>query len=236
MEFPFNPPFPSVFAERIPLVQAFRYSLANYIQQRVKIKKYGFKGKLKLLINRKANSFNAAECGVYTGSSLIACGMMAKDTGIPFHIWGLDTFTGLPDLSDKDKQFAPINAPYLEKKFFDDTSIETVQTKIKDAKLQNQITLLKGLFSESLPFLDERKYHFVNIDCDLYEPHLECLEYFYSRMFKGGVIFFDDYHSGDYPMAQSAINEFLHDKPEKLFHLRYGDDAVNRTKSFIVKF
>ena len=55
-------------------------------------------------------------------------------------------------------------------------------------------------------------------------------------MAKGGVIFFDDYHSGDYPMAKEAIDDFMQDKPELLLHLRFGDDAVNRTKGFIIKY
>ena len=55
-------------------------------------------------------------------------------------------------------------------------------------------------------------------------------------MVKGGVLFFDDYHSIDFPMASKAIDQFMSDKPEQLLHLRFGDDGPNITKSFFVKY
>ena len=114
--------------------------------------------------------------------------------------------------------------------------MESVQAKIAEDGLSKHIVLLKGLFKDTLPTLVDQQYHFVNIDCDLYEPHIECLEYFYPRMVKGGVLFFDDYHSIDFPMASKAIDQFMSDKPEQLLHLRFGDDGPNITKSFFVKY
>ena len=38
------------------------------------------------------------------------------------------------------------------------------------------------------------------------------------------------------PMAKLAIDKFMEDKPEKLFHLRYDEDKPNHTKAFITKF
>jgi hypothetical protein len=37
-------------------------------------------------------------------------------------------------------------------------------------------------------------------------------------------------------MAGKAIDQFFSDKPEKLAQLRYGDDAPNRTKAYVVKY
>ena len=233
--FPHRPPYAPVFAERIPVLQVFQYALANYMYEKRRVKKT-WKGWLRLLFQPSSHPFRAVECGVYTGSSLIACASLAADIGASYKIIGLDTFSGLPPLSEKDKDFAPEGAPYLKRQFFNDTSIDVVQEKINTAGLSKGIELIQGLFTTTLPLLLENKHHFVNIDCDLYEPHIECLEYFYPRMAKGGVIFFDDYHSGDYPMARKAIDVFMQDKREKLLHIRFGDDAVNRTKSFIIKY
>jgi len=88
----------------------------------------------------------------------------------------------------------------------------------------------------TLPALPEQRYHFVNIDCDLYEPHIECLEYFYPRMASGSIVFFDDYHSVEFPMAGQAIDDYMRDKPEQLLHLRFGEEGPNRTKCFFVKY
>jgi hypothetical protein len=181
-------------------------------------------------------TFRAAECGVYTGNSLIACAQMAKDSGRSFRIYGLDTFKGLPPISESDNKWAPADAKYRHSILFSDTSIEIVTQKIIAAGITGGIQLFQGLFNYSLPLLPEQTYHFVNIDCDLYEPHLECLEYFYPRMERGGIVFFDDYHSICFPMAAKAIDLFMLDKPEKLMHLRFGNDAPNHTKAFFVKY
>lgn len=221
---PFSPftPYAELFGERVPLVQCLELAVGNYLRQ--------------AFISQLRRPFTAVECGVYTGSSLVATAKILQRHHLRYKLYGLDTFSGLPPLSDKDKVFAPTDAPYREQTFFTDTSLESVTSKVKDAGLSKQVTLLPGLFTDTLPQLKPDRFHFVNIDCDLYEPHLECLNYFYPRLLKGGVIFFDDYHSVEYPMAAKAIDDFLADKPERLFHLRFGDDAPNRTKSFIVKY
>lgn len=229
--FSHRPPYKTLFAERVPLLHAFALALGNY--QRAKAAK---QPRWRHLLGWRRRQFVAVECGVYTGSSLIACGSMARDAGIPFHFTGLDTFEGLPDLSEKDISLSPENAAYLNTRLFADTSMDVVRQKVKEAGLARSVELRKGLFADVLPTLPERRYDFVNIDCDLYEPHLQCLEYFYSRVVPGGVIFFDDYHSVDYPMARHAVDEFMRDKPERLAHLRFGDDAPNRTKTFFVKY
>ena len=55
-------------------------------------------------------------------------------------------------------------------------------------------------------------------------------------MVRGGIVFFDDYHSVNYPMAGKAIDKFMANKPERLQHLRFGEDGPNRTKAFFVKY
>lgn len=233
LSFSHRPPYDPLFAERIPVLQAFQIALANYLGDQRKSK--GWR-QLFTFLNGQDRYFRAVECGVYTGSSLIACAEMARSSGIDFRMIGLDTFTGFPPLSKTDRDLAPEGAKYLEQTIFADTSIEAVQEKVQKAHLEKHIQLRKGLFSATLPLLDEQRYHFVNVDCDLYEPHIECLEYFYPRLVRGGVLFFDDYYSGDYPMARKAVDDFMKDKPEVLSHLRFGPDAVNRTKAFFVKY
>lgn len=235
LRFSHRPPYEPLFAERVPMLQAFQCALANYVQKRARAAQ-SLSGRLVALLNPAAHPFRAVECGVYMGSSLIACALMARDTAMPYRMTGIDTFSGLPPLSDKDRSLAPMRAPYLNSKVFTDTSIEFVQTEVVRAGLERQVELRQGLFNDILPTLPEHRYHFVNIDCDLYEPHIECLEYFYPRMESGGIIFFDDYHSVEFPMARQAIDDYMHDKPEQLLHLRFGEDRPNHTKSFFVKY
>jgi len=235
LSFSHRPPYEVLFAERVPVLQAFQCALGNYLQIRAQVAQ-GYLGKLELLLNPAAYPFRAVECGVYTGSSLLACAQMARDANIPYKMIGLDTFSGLPALSDQDLAFAPEDALYLQKQLFTDTSLQAVQEKVIDAGLDKNVELYQGLFCETLTTLPEHHYHFVNIDCDLYQPHIECLEYFYPRMVNGGIIFFDDYHSVQYPMAGEAVDHFMRDKPEQLLHLRFGSDGPNITKSYFVKY
>lgn len=231
--FPHRPPFPEAFHERVPLVQAFHMALTQY---EVGLGGRGLLGKMAdWRRGGTAPPFLAAECGVYTGSSVVACASIARDRGIEARFVGLDTFSGLPPLSETDVSLAPKKIRYLRMQLFADTSVEQVRARIAKAGFARNIELLQGLFADTLPTLPKQRYHFVNVDCDLYEPHLECLEYFYPRMVRGGVLFFDDYHSANFPMARQAIDVFMKDKPEVLYHLRYGADLPNHTKSFIVK-
>jgi O-methyltransferase len=235
LKFSHRPPYEPLFAERVPLLQAFQCALASYAHKRAQAKQC-LRSRLVALLNPSTHPFRAVECGVYMGNSLIACALMARDMAVPYRMIGMDTFSGLPPLSAKDKSLAPMGARYLSTTVFDDTSIESVQAEVVRAGLERNIELLQGLFSEILPTLPEQAYHFVNIDCDLYEPHIECLEYFYPRMESGGIIFFDDYHSVEFPMAGQAIDYYMRDKPEKFLHLRFGEEAPNRTKCFIIKY
>lgn len=236
LEFSHQLPYDPLFAERVPLLEAFRLALSHYQIAQHANKPKGLTQMLKDWFRPQRDRFNVAECGVFNGNSLLAIGRMAREAGVPFFVHGLDTFEGLPDLSQIDSDMAPENAPYRNKRVFTETSVDIVSKKMADAGLGESVKLIKGLFSLTLDTLPEQRYHFVNIDCDLYEPHLECLEYFYKRMARGGILFFDDYNSVEYPMAKRAVDEFMADKDEKICSLCYGDDAANRTKAFVIKF
>lgn len=211
------------YQEKIPLLLAFEQCLFKYLSEMARI------------AADQPPRFVAAECGVYKGHSLIACARIAADLGVPFRFFGLDTFTGLPALSSIDEQLSPPKAAYKTRTLFADASLNDVRERCEAAGLLSPIDLVKGLFSDTLISLPELQYDFVNIDCDLYEGHMQCLEYFYGRMKKGGTIFFDDYHSRTFPMARQAVDDFLEGRPEKLFHVRWGEDGENQTKAFILK-
>jgi O-methyltransferase len=234
LHFSHTPPFAPVFAERVPLVYAFKLAVQafQYSQQLRSNWKFDLQRTLGI---KPVEKFVAAECGVYTGSSLMVCSKILRDFNIPFEFFGLDTFSGLPALSEQDKLHAPPKARYRNQPMFTDTSFEKVQREFDQEGFNNSVFLKQGLFSNSLPTLEDRKYHWLNIDCDLFEPHQECLEYFYLKVVKGGVVFFDDYHSIDYPMAKIAIDSFLADKPECLMHLRFDKEGPNKVKAFFVK-
>ena len=57
------------------------------------------------------------------------------------------------------------------------------------------------------------------------EPELETLKYFYKKLVKGGIIYFDDY-GWSYPELRKVVDEFFSDKPETLLHFPSGNSIV----------
>lgn len=236
---PFDLPYRRYYAKRIPVMQTFRSAILQHYatdSARNNPLKRGLRRFADLLLN--GHSHIAAECGVYRGSSVVACAEIIRQYGLDAHIYGLDSFQGLPDFSEIDEEMAADLVMDIVKEkgtVFDDTSQRQVQAALDERDLTHYVTLVPGFFSETLPTLPKGPYFFVNIDCDLYDGHLECLEFFYSKMEKGGIVFFDDYYSVHYPMAKEAIDTFMKGRSEDLFHIRYGPEGANYTKSFFVK-
>lgn len=209
------------YYERVPLLEVFRSLLATAsLQNRAAYDRDG--------------RFYIAEAGTYRGRGLLAMLNTATQLGINVHITGLDSFEGLPTLSDTDVANAPVNAAYLKRTLFADVTEREVRAYI-GTENAGRFELVKGFFADTLPTLPERQYLMAIIDCDLYSSHMDCMSYFYERVMPGGVIFFDDYHSSQYPMAKLAVDNFLSDKPEELFHLGYASPRGNNVKTYIVK-
>lgn len=122
-----------------------------------------------------------AEVGVAEGgSATIMC--EAKREKI-VHLF--DTFEGLPELREEDKESSFHKGQYPAdfeklKEFF--------------AQYKN-VFLYKGIFPETSEPIKEKKFSFVHLDADLYLSTLESLEFFWSRMNKGGIIISHDYQT-----------------------------------------
>lgn len=89
---------------------------------------------------------------------------------------------------------------------FKDTSLEFIKKKLGDDK---NIHIKKGYFPESIDNQSrDTSYAFVHIDCDLYKPILESLNFFWPRLQNGGMVAVHDYSSGFWKGAYVAVNEF----------------------------
>ena len=144
-----------------------------------------------------------AEVGVFRGSSAkLIC--EAKSHKI-LHLF--DTFEGLPDSHEEDnpKQF---------KKGGFSAPLEDVKNYLK--KYHN-VYFYKGFFPFTAEPVKNKKFSFVNLDVDLCQSTKDCLEFFYPRMNRGGVIISHDYIS--VPGVQKAIDDFFKNKPEPVIEL-----------------
>lgn len=218
---PLRPEEYPAFHERAPLVRCFTDTLHRCLR----IQKAAYK---------KDGRFFVGEAGTYRGRGMLAMLEAAASIDVKVHITGLDSFEGFPALSDRDRSEAPEGATWIDRNIFADTTQREVQAFLGPEHAES-VTLVEGFFADTLPTLPDREYAFVLIDCDLYSSHMDCMGYFYERLLPGGVMFFDDYHSAHYPMAKSAIDDFMADKTEGLFHLGFGASAENSVKAFMIK-
>jgi O-methyltransferase len=74
--------------------------------------------------------------------------------------------------------------------------------------------------------LEHNQFSFVHINCDFYQPTIDCCEFFYPRLVSGGVIVFDDYGFPSCRGEKDAADEFFADKPDRPFVLSTGQGIL----------
>ncbi len=140
-----------------------------------------------------------AEVGVYKGGT---AKLIAKTAPLKkCHLF--DTFSGIPAIcTDVDIH---------REKDFGDVSLRSVKSLLNDCP---NVTFYEGVFPDTASLIKDKKFALAHIDVDLYESIKYCLEFFYSRMVRGGVIVIDDYESPSCSGMKRAVYEFLVDKKE----------------------
>jgi hypothetical protein len=144
-----------------------------------------------------------AEVGAYRGGSarfIAAAYLELGGQAVTMEV--VDTFEGAPSsaLTEHDSR------RHADAWEFEDTSYEEVVEYLAPFE---HITVHKGEFSVVAPTLPDRRYRLVHLDVDLYEPTLEGLHYFGSRLVPGGIAVLDDYDKPSCPGIRTAAEEFL---------------------------
>lgn len=145
-----------------------------------------------------------AECGCFKGlSSYLIASYLDKiksNSNLEFHIF--DSFEGLSEKQELDNTQNKIETKGLMR-----CSLEDVQ---KNLSMFSFITYHKGwipaCFNE---IADDKKYKFVNIDLDLYQPIKDSLEYFYPKLLDNAYIVIDDYGVKKWAGVEKAVEEFV---------------------------
>jgi O-methyltransferase len=147
-------------------------------------------------------SGDMAEVGVYRGGSAKLICEANRDRIL--HLF--DTFQGLPKVSDIDKP------QFCDGQFA--ASFEEVKNSLKAYK---NVYLHVGLFPDTAVPVEKENFSFVHLDVDTYESTTKCLEFFYPRMSKGGVILSHDYITAT--GVRKAFDEFFQDKLEPVIEI-----------------
>jgi O-methyltransferase len=118
------------------------------------------------------------EVGVYRGGTAWHLAKVAREKGVPLHLF--DTFTGIPEQGPEDHQHRVGD--------FSTTSYEMVKKAIPDAIFH------VGFFPNTMPQDGTiKEVGFVHVDCDQYASVIACIEVFWPRLMKDGIMVFDDY-------------------------------------------
>lgn len=148
-----------------------------------------------------------AECGCYAGLSSLQMATTMRRFNYAFNGLGLHLFDSFEGLSEPVAE--DFNNATHDIKF----QLETNDFKIGDDHVRKVFTeqgypnvqIYKGWIPSRFNEVADRVFKFVHLDVDLYEPTKEGLEFFWPRMYKGGVIITDDY---DWPGPRKAIDDF----------------------------
>lgn len=175
-------------------------------------RKYTLDQLMKLAVSLEGDT---AECGAYKGASsfLICCGI--KGLQKRHHVF--DSFEGIS---------APIreDGNYWQKGNLA-CSESVIQENLKEYDF---VVYHKGWIPTKFQEVSDRRFCFVHLDVDLYQPTLKSLMFFYERMTQGGIILCDDYGFTTCPGAKKAMDFFFSDKPEEIVSLPTGQGFVMR--------
>lgn len=76
--------------------------------------------------------------------------------------------------------------------------------------------------------MENKTFALVHVDVDLYQPTLDSLEFFFPRLLPGGILVCDDYGSGSYPGARTAMDEYFSNQLENIIELPQGQGFVQK--------
>jgi hypothetical protein len=163
-----------------------------------------------------------AELGVWRGNTASILAFYASNTNRKLFLF--DTFEGF-----SNEDLTGIDAK--QKIAFNNTSIPLVKNNI--GEYDKACIYEKGFFPDTLTKdHHSRQYAIVSLDCDLYAPTKAGLDFFYSKMPKGGIFFLHDYSSLFWEGSKLAIDEFCKEKNEYVILMpdKSGSAFIRKSK------
>lgn len=149
-------------------------------------------------LDRQKIEGDILECGVFKGFS---SWILLKSTTMQRTFHGVDTFVGLSTPSTFDGTHWKLG----------DLSSPISETMNNLSEFHERIVLYKGeipkVFSQFETLVP--RFAIIHIDVDLYEPTKFSLEFGWSHLVPGGVLFCDDYGFSTCPGATKAVNDFI---------------------------
>lgn len=173
-------------------------------------RKYTLDQLMKLVL---AVAGDTVECGAFRGaSSYLICRRIAGSKKT-HHVF--DSFEGLSKPGPEDGSHWHAGAMASDEAMIRET-----------LRAFDYVVYHKGWIPEKFQEVKDRRFSFVHIDVDLYQPTLDSLAFFYPRTTSGGIILSDDYAFITCPGQKKAMDSFFSDKPEEIVALPTGQGFV----------
>lgn len=160
---------------------------------------------------------DTAECGVYEGATSY---FICRERGGGLH-HAFDSFAGLSAPSAEDLPDQP-----------DARAWQAGELPAAEALARRNLAefpgvrIYPGWIPERFAEVADRRFCFVHLDVDLYQPTRDGLEFFYPRVNSGGMLLCDDYGFVNCPGAKRACDDFVAERPERLIHLPTGQGLI----------
>ena len=172
-----------------------------------------------LILSIKGLEADWAECGVFKGSSSLVMAEYNIRYSLlneKYKIHLFDSFQGLSNPTKNDS-----GLKFKAGDFKGDLS------EVKNNLIEYDFfEYHQGWIPDKFHEVSDKKFSFVHIDVDLYQPVKESLEFFIPRMVKGGYILLDDYGCRDLPGAYKATNEIADLNNLKICKMPYGQGYI----------
>lgn len=154
---------------------------------------------------------DTAECGVYRGAGSYTI-LQANAARPPIrHHHLFDSFAGISPPSERDGSYWQAG----------DLASGEAELAERLKEFPDK-TLYPGWIPERFAEVTDRRFSFVHVDVDLYQPTFDSLAFFYPRLNAGAIFVCDDYGMQFCPGATAACDEGLAGKPEKMISLPDG--------------
>ena len=164
------------------------------------------------------------ECGVWKGgSSMIMASNLIKKGSVNRDFYLYDTFEGMPEPSEKDRDFRGISGrkdweknKRNDKNLWCYASLEEVRSNMKMTGYpENRIHYIQGKVEDTIPSVIPKKIAILRLDTDWYESSYHELKYLYPLLIEKGILILDDY--GHWKGQRDAVDQYFSEEKIQLY-------------------